>query len=81
MAASFSKKQVLEALQRFCNGESLEDIAKRLGIETEFAKFKLTVDIDDSELGRLKHENTCLRNLVVELSLEKTMLLESIIDN
>jgi hypothetical protein len=78
MAATFSKKQILGAFTRFYRGQSIEDVALWLGIETEFGKFKLSQGVDDSEVGRLEHENKCLRNLVAELSLEKSMLLESI---
>lgn len=79
--SKFSDQQIAFALQQAETGTAVGDVCRKLGIsEATFYRWKDRYGgLMPSEVRKLKHleeENTRLRRLVSDLSLDKEMLLE-----
>lgn len=79
----FSEEQIAHALRQVESGATAVDVCRRLGVtEQTFYRWKRNyAGIGISELRRLKqleHENSKLKRLVADLSLDKHMLQEVI---
>jgi putative transposase len=79
----FTEQQIAFALQQAETGTSVEEVCRKLGISqaTFFRWKKVYGGLMPSEVRKLKHleeENTRLRKLVADLTLDKEMLSEVI---
>ena len=75
----FSVEQITSVLQQVARGVSVGDVCRQIGIsEQTFYRWKKTYDgmlpSEARELKQLRDENTKLKRLVAELSLDKVML-------
>lgn len=81
--SKFTEQQIAFALQRAEAGTSVEDVCRKMGVsQATFYRWKKVYGgLMPSEVRRLKQleeENTRLRRLVADLSLDKEMLTEVI---
>jgi putative transposase len=79
----FTEQQIAFSLQQAEGGTPIEEVCRKLGISqaTFFRWKKLYGGLMPSEVRKLKHleeENTRLRKLVADLTLDKEMLSEVI---
>ena len=79
----FTQEQILQALRQAESGTAVVDICRKLGItETTFYRWKKQfagLDLSQvRELKQLRDENRKLKQLVAELSLDKTILREAL---
>ena len=75
----FSVEQITSVLQQVTGGIAVGDVCRQVGIsEQTFYRWKKTYDgmlpSEARELKQLREENTKLKRLVAELSLDKVML-------
>jgi putative transposase len=75
----FSVEQITAVLQQVARGVPVGDVCRQVGIsEQTFYRWKKTYDgmlpSEARELKQLREENTKLKRLVAELSLDKAML-------
>ena len=75
----FSVEQITSVLQQVASGLPVGDVCRQVGIsEQTFYRWKKTYDgmlpSEARELKQLREENTKLKRLVAELSLDKVML-------
>jgi putative transposase len=75
----FSVEQITSVLQQVARGVPVGDVCRHVGIsEQTFYRWKKTYDgmlpSEARELKQLREENTKLKRLVAELSLDKVML-------
>ena len=75
----FSVEQITSVLQQAARGVPVGDVCRQVGIsEQTFYRWKKTYDgmlpSEARELKQLREENTKLKRLVAELSLDKVML-------
>ena len=75
----YSVEQIISAVQQHEDGAKVSDICRRLGIvEGTFYRWKSQYSSlepsEARELKRLREENTKLKRLVSDLSLDKAML-------
>jgi putative transposase len=77
----FSVEQITSALQQVARGVPVGDVCRQVGISEQkqtFYRWKKTYDgmlpSEARELKQLREENTKLKRLVAELSLDKVML-------
>jgi len=75
----FSVEQITSVLQQVARGVPVGDVCRQVGIsEQTFHRWKKTYDgmlpSEARELKQLREENTKLKRLVAELSLDKVML-------
>jgi len=75
----FSVEQITSVLQQAARGVPVGDVCRQVGIaEQTFYRWKKTYDgmlpNEARELKQLREENTKLKRLVAELSLDKVML-------
>ena len=81
--SKFSEEQVIYALRQSEAGTSVSDVCRQLGVSeaTFYAWKKKYAHLGVSELRRLRQleeENTRLKRLVADLSLDKHMLSEAL---
>lgn len=81
--SKFSEEQIVYALRQAESGTPIEDVCRQLGIaeQTFYAWKKNYTHLGVSELRRLRQveeENTRLKRLVADLSLDKHMLSEAL---
>jgi putative transposase len=79
----FTQEQILQALRQAESGTAVVDICRKLGItETTFYRWKKQfagLDLSQvRELKQLRDENRKLKQIVAELSLDKTILREAL---
>ena len=81
--SKFTEQQIAFALQQAEGGTPVEEVCRKLGVSqaTFFRWKKVYGGLMPSEVRKLKHleeENTRLRKLVADLTLDKEMLSEVI---
>jgi putative transposase len=81
--SKFTPEQILQALRQAEGGTAVVDICRKLGVtETTFYRWKKQyTGLDVSELRELKQlrdENRRLKQVVADLTLDKTMLREAL---
>lgn len=81
--SKFSEEQIIYALRQAESGTPIGDVCRQLGIaeQTFYAWKKKYVHLGVSELRRLRQveeENSRLKRLVADLSLDKHMLAEAL---
>ena len=81
MKKRFTEEQIIKAVSRFKNGERAKDLARELGINDRTLYFwrKKFSDMTVSEAKRMRElesENSKLKKLVADLSLDNQMLKE-----
>ena len=79
----FTNEQIVQALRQAESGTAVVEICRKLGItETTFYRWKRRfagLDVSEvRELKQLRDENRKLKQLVAELSLDKTILREAL---
>ena len=79
----FSNEQIVQALRQAESGTAVVEICRKLGItETTFSRWKRRftgLDVSEvRELKQLRDENRKLKQLVADLSLDKTILREAL---
>lgn len=79
MKQRFTEEQIVKILARFKNGEKIKDLARGAGISphTIYIWRKKFSDMTVSEAKRLKcleSENSALKRIVADLTLDITML-------
>ena len=79
----FTNEQIVQALRQAESGTPAVEVCGKLGItETTFYRWKRRfagLDVSDvRELKQLREENRKLKQLVAELSLDKTILREAL---
>jgi putative transposase len=82
-ASRFSNEQIVEALRQADAGTPIVDICRKLNItETTFYRWKRRftgLDVSEGrELKAVREENRKLKQLVVELTLDKQILREAL---
>ncbi len=82
-ASRFTNEQIVQALRQAESGTPAVEICRKLGItETTFYRWKRRfagLDVSEvRELKQLREENRKLKQLVAELSLDKTILREAL---
>jgi putative transposase len=79
----FTNEQIVQALRQAESGTAVVEICRQLGItETTFYRWKRRfagLDVSEvRELKQLRDENRKLKQLVADLSLDKTILREAL---
>ena len=79
----FTNEQIVQALRQAESGTPVVDICRKLGItDTTFYRWKRRfagLDVSEvRELKQLREENRKLKQLVADLSLDKTILREAL---
>ena len=82
-SSKFTNEQIVQALRQAESGAPVADICRKLQVtETTFYRWKKKFTgldvIDLRELRQLREENRKLKGLVVDLSLDKTILREAL---
>jgi putative transposase len=81
--SKFSEEQIVYAIRQADTGTPVGDLCRQLGVSdaTFYAWKKKYAHLGVSELRRLRQleeENSCLKRLVADLSLDKHMLSEAL---
>jgi putative transposase len=79
MKKKFTEEQIVKALTRFRNGERASDLARELGVAQHTLydwrkRFQGMTVSEAKRLRELESENTKLKKLVADLSLDNAML-------
>lgn len=79
----FTNEQIVQALRQVESGTAVVEICRKMGItETTFYRWKRRfagLDVGEvRELKQLREENRKLKQLVADLSLDKTILREAL---
>ncbi len=79
MKKKFTEEQIVKALTRFRNGERASDLARELGVAQHTLydwrkRFQGMTVSEAKRLRELEAENTKLKKLVADLSLDNAML-------
>jgi putative transposase len=79
MKKRFTEEQIIKVVNRSAHGEAPKDLAREIGVSqhtiyTWKKKYKNMTVSEAKKLRELEHENTKLKRLVAELSLDIVML-------
>ena len=79
MKQKFTDEQIVKTLSRFRNGEKASSLARELGVATHTIydwrkRFQSMTISEAKKLRELESENTKLKKLVADLSLDNQML-------
>lgn len=81
MKKRFTEEQIIKIINRSANGESAKDLAREIGVSQHTIyiwrkKYKNMTVSEAKKLRELETENTRLKKMVADLSLDIAMLKE-----
>lgn len=81
MMKRFTEEQIVKIINRLSHGEAAKDLAREIGVShhtiyTWKKKFRGMSVSEAKKLRELEHENTRLKKMVADLSLDIAMLKE-----